>query len=188
MILASRSPRRKELLKLFFDEFSIIESNYKEDNTLQLPPQELVMEHARGKARDVFKRYEKPVIAADSIVHLDGTLGKPHTKDNAREMLKKIQGRWIDVYSGICVISEKEEVDFVKTRVKMAPMSNEEIEWYISTKEPLDRAGAFAVQGKGALFVEKINGCFFNVVGLPVYRLKEMLKKQDLIEDNGLYK
>lgn len=181
IILASASPRRKELLKILIgDNFEIKTSDYEENNSLDLPPKDLVLFHSLEKGRDVAKKLsEGIVISADTIVAFENeVLGKPKTVGNAKEMLDKINGQWVEIITGLAVIdivSKKEFQHFEIAKVKIKQMSNQEIDNYIKTGEPLDKAGAFAVQGKGAVLIEKTEGDFYSVVGLPLFRLNELL-------------
>lgn len=175
IVLASASPRRAELLAKVLEEFEIKKSDYEENNESDIPPSELVKEHSLNKARRVEGDI---VIGADTIVAMDDkVLGKPKTEEEAYDMLSKQSGREIDVLSGIAVVSDKEYTDVVKTRVKVKELTDEEIRNYISTGEPMDKAGAFGIQDRGSLLVEKVDGDFFNVVGLPLFRLSGLLKK-----------
>lgn len=182
IILASNSPRRQELLRILVgNNFIIKKSSYEENNKLSMPPMDLVIHHSREKGQNVAQFFENGVvISSDTLVVFENeVLGKPETEENAEMMLNKISGHWIDVISGIYVIdieNKKEFKDYEITRVKIKIMDEEEILNYIKTGEPLDRAGAFAIQGKGAVLVEKIDGCYFNVVGLPLFKLNKILK------------
>lgn len=180
IILASASPRRKEIMrKLFGEDFLIEESGYQEDNSLDLAPEELVKTHAREKARNVSA--DGIIIAADSIVvHNGEIIGKPKSKEDAVKTLEKIKGSKILVYTGVTVKSEQELTEYEVTEVEIENASREEIDKYVSTSEPLDRAGAFAADGLGSVFIKKVNGCYYNVVGLPIHRLANMLKKVDI--------
>ncbi len=165
---------------LIGDNFEVKTSAYEEDNTLAMTPKDLVLYHSLEKGRDVAKQLpEGVVIGADTVVVFDGqVLGKPRNEDEAREMLEKISGQVVDIISGIAVIdsaAKKELRDFEITIVKMKQMSGEEITAYIKTGEPMDKAGAFAVQDRGAVFIEKIDGCYFNAVGLPLFKLNNLL-------------
>jgi len=181
--LASSSPRRKELLQMLIgDNFSIQTSNYEEDNTLNLPPKELVLLHSLKKGKDVAKNLsEGIVISADTLVVFGNeVLGKPKGEAEAKKILKKINGKWVRSITGLAVIdvlNKKELQDFETTKIKIKKMSEQEIDGYIKTGEPLDKAGAFAVQGKGAVLIEKIDGDFFNVVGLPLFKLNNLLNQ-----------
>lgn len=183
IILASASPRRKELLQMLIrDNFEIKTSDYQEDNTLKLSPKELVLCHSLEKGRDVARQLKEGiVISADTVVVFKNeVLGKPKTEEKAKEMLEKINGKTVEVISGIAVVdieNKKELQDFEITKVKMKKMSEKEIDDYIKSGEPLDKAGAFGIQGKAAVLVEKIDGDYFNVVGLPLFRLNNLLLK-----------
>jgi septum formation protein len=186
VILASSSPRRIELLKQFGIEFEIIPSNVDESIDQSLLVEENVMQLAKKKAQEVFNKLgedskQSLVIAADTVVFVEGViLGKPSNEDEAFWMLRKISGKWHTVYTGVCIIdgpSERILVEYEKSNVYIKQMSDEEILNYISTKEPFDKAGAYAIQGFGSLIVERIEGCFYNVVGLPLYKLNIMLQK-----------
>ncbi len=181
--LASSSPRRKELLRqLIGDHFEIIKSNYEEDNSLDMSPVDLVLHHSIEKGRDAVKSLnEGIVISADTLVLFNNkVLGKPHTAKNARTFLKELSGKNIEVLTGYSLIDAetKQEVQgYEITKVKIGNLTDSLIDAYIKTGEPLDKAGAFGIQGKGVVIVEKIEGCYFNVVGLPLYRLNEALEK-----------
>uniref|UniRef100_A0A7C5Z3N2 dTTP/UTP pyrophosphatase n=1 Tax=Caldicellulosiruptor owensensis TaxID=55205 RepID=A0A7C5Z3N2_9FIRM len=186
VILASSSPRRIELLKQFGIKFEIIPSNVDESINQSLSVEENVIQLAKKKAQEVFNKLgedskQSLVIAADTVVYVEGIiLGKPSNEDEAFWMLRKISGKWHTVYTGVCVIdgpSERILVEYEKSNVYIKQMSDEDILRYISTKEPFDKAGAYAIQGFGSLIVERIEGCFYNVVGLPLYRLNIMLQK-----------
>lgn len=186
IVLASGSPRRKEILSnIIGSNFEIAKSLYEEDNTLELPPHELVMKHSKMKGLDVAKNYSDAiVISADSLVSFnEKVLGKPKTESRAKEMLEMISGNTVEVLTGITVIDTKHSIiktEYETTLVYFDKMTNEDIDFYVRTKEPLDKAGAFGIQGKGALFIQKIDGCFFNVMGLPIFKLHRMLKSLKL--------
>lgn len=182
IILASKSPRRKELLEKLGLKFQIIPSDYKEDINLKLSPLKLARFLSAKKAEAISHKYsDHIIIAADTFVLLGNTpLGKPKTKKEAAEMLKKISGKLVSVITGYTIIdtsTDKEISKAIKTKVYIKDLSNREIQGYIKTGEPLDKAGAFAVQGIGAVIIKKIDGDFFNVVGLPVFDLAETLKE-----------
>lgn len=187
IILASGSPRRKELLQMLIgDSFEIQTSDYEEDNTLDLRPKDLVLLHSLEKGRDVAgKNNEGIVIAADTVVVFENEiLGKPHSQEKAKEMLKKINGKIVEVITGLAVIdieNKKELQDCESTKVKMKQMSQQEIERYIASGEPLDKVGAFGIQGKASVLVERIDGCYFNVVGLPLFKLNNILLKLGIL-------
>jgi septum formation protein len=183
IILASASPRRKELLKqLIGDHFVIYPSSYEEPLQTDLNPEELLMKHSVEKARDVAKHFNSGIIiSADTSVICDGEiLGKPNLPERAEKMLEKLSGRKIQVITGLTVLdldSAQEISESESTNVWMAKISKEQISAYVRTGEPLDKAGAFAAQGKGVILVEKIEGDFFNVVGLPLFRLGKILER-----------
>lgn len=181
-ILASSSPRRIEILKTLNLSFDVIPSNYEEIITKK-SPNELVCEFARAKAMDVAIRApkDKLVIAADTIVFKDDEiLGKPKSKNDAFRMLKKLSGSSHSVLTGICILDTNSNTmleDYEETIVYFKDLSDDEINTYIDSKEPLDKAGAYGIQGLGSIFVKKIDGCYFNVVGLPVFKLNILLGK-----------
>jgi len=183
IILASASPRRKELLKqLIGDNFLVYASSYGEAPSPGLSPEELLVKHSVEKARDVAKHFDSGlVISADTSIIFEGEiLGKPHSPKKAEEMLKKLNGQKFRVLTGITVLdldSGKEISELESTVVWMAKMSREQILAYVRTGEPLDKAGAFAAQGKGAVLIENIEGDFFNIVGLPLFRMGKILEK-----------
>ncbi len=183
IILASASPRRKDLLKqLLGDNFEVCVSSYEETLIPDLSPEFLLIRHSLGKARSVAKYFESGIIiAADTSVICDGeVLGKPHTADRAKEMLEKISGKTVQVITGLTVLDldRVEEISESEvTNVRMKEMSEKEIEAYVRTGEPLDKAGAFGIQDKGAVLVERIEGDFFNVVGMPLFRLGRIFEK-----------
>lgn len=182
IILASTSPRRKELLRQIGLDFDVVPSDFEEDMSLKLSDAELAKTLALGKARGVAKKFKKGVIiGADTFVAYDGKrIGKPKDKNDARKMLRLLSGKTMKIYSGLAVIdagSKKELLDCEVALVKMSKLSNREIDDYIKTGEPLDKAGAFAVQGIGDVFIEKISGCYSSVIGLPLRSLYKNLKK-----------
>ena len=181
-ILASASPRRKELLEQAGFRFQVIPSSVEEKITKDAPS-EIVMELASQKARDVYEHYgdaDCVVIGADTIVAYNGEiLGKPATQSEAYDMLAMLADRTHQVYTGVSVIhGGRELLEYEMSRVSFRPLSEEEIQRYVDTGEPMDKAGAYGAQGKAALFVRGIEGDFFNVMGLPLCRLGEMLKEQ----------
>lgn len=183
IILASASPRRKEILGNLGIDFEVITSNAEEKADSELPPHMIVQELAMLKGADVAKNAKNAiVISADTIVWLDGcVLGKPTDTENARKMLKKLSGKTHDVYTGVCVtdsVSGKSVSDYEVTKVNFRDLSDEEIDRYISTGEPMDKAGAYGIQGKGCLLVRSIEGDYLNVVGLPAVKLGKILKEE----------
>lgn len=182
IVLASTSPRRKEILLKTGLSFDIQESNYKEDMSLQVSPGELSEHLSLGKARSVAdNNNDAIVIAADTFVVYDNKcLGKPKTESLAREMLNMLSGKENNIITGVTIIdtSDNHIVSFHETtEVFMKKLSPETIESYINTGEPLERAGGYSLQEMGSILIEKINGDFFNAMGLPISRLAEELKK-----------
>lgn len=181
LILASASPRRCNLLKNLGLNFEVIPSDIEEEVMEGVPPQKVVSLLARKKALSIAqKQKDAVVIGADTIVvYKDNILGKPFDENDAQNMLNKLSGEWHQVITGIAVIdsaSGKCKTHSEITHVKFKTISEQEIKDYIKTGEPLDKAGGYGIQGKGGLFVEEIKGCFYNVVGLPLSRLYDVLK------------
>lgn len=176
MILASKSPRRKELLSLITDKFEIKSADVDETLPEGITPGEAVEYLSKIKA-EPFNNGSDTVIGADTVVAVDGKiLGKPTDRKNAFEMLKTLSGRYHSVFTGVTIITaDKTQTFSVETKVKFFDLTDEEINDYIATGECDDKAGAYGIQGKGALLVEKIEGDYFNVVGLPVSRLNKCL-------------
>ena len=180
LILASGSPRRRELLERFGVPFDVIPARGEESPPPGLGPGETVMATARAKAEEVLRRTgdeDAVLIAADTLVELDGkVLGKPGTAERAREMLAALSGREHRVWSGVCVARGGELLCRCEsTRVFFRELSAEEIRAYADTGEPLDKAGAYGYQGLAGLFVERSEGDYFTVVGLPLCLLGQML-------------
>jgi len=165
--LASESKRRMQLLKNLRIKFSVIKPRTFEIMEMKAP-EKLSIENAC-------------IIAVDTIVVLNGrVLGKPRNVLEARKMLGELSGRWHEVITGLSVVllPERKEVnDAVKTRVKFKQLTDKELEFYIATKEPLDKAGAYGIQGYASMFIERIEGCYFDVVGLPINALYNLMMK-----------
>lgn len=187
IILASQSPRRRELLTQIGLKFEVIPSTVEEVIT-SANPVEVVQELAQQKARDVAEVAGREmakdsllVIGADTIVVYEGKiLGKPEDKEDAVRMLTMLQGKEHSVYTGVALLTGEQEIIFAEeTRVQMCPMTPEEIAWYVNTGEPMDKAGAYGIQGLCARFVRQIQGDYNNVVGLPVGRIYQELKKEE---------
>ncbi|MBQ6570013.1 MAG: septum formation inhibitor Maf [Clostridia bacterium] len=179
LILASASPRRREILKQAGMDFEVMVSDIEEKADPSLSPSELVVCLARQKAENVFQRAGgKTVVAADTVVALEGKiLGKPKDEKNAFEMLKALSGKTHEVFTGVCVIKDgKSQSFFERTEVDFYPLSDEDISSYIATGEPMDKAGAYGIQGKGCTLVKAVRGDFYNVVGLPIAKLSRLLK------------
>ncbi|HHY37573.1 MAG TPA: septum formation inhibitor Maf [Clostridia bacterium] len=187
LILASSSPRRIDLLRGLGLSFEIMPGDVSETVLPHEGPSELVERLALSKAKHVAASLgddvpgeRSVVIGADTVVVLGGRiLGKPRSRDEAYEMLKELQGRTHEVYSGVAVVCSDESFERVAhevTMVTMRHLTDGEIRAYVATGEPMDKAGAYAVQGKGALLISSIAGCYYNVVGLPLTRLCLMLR------------
>ena len=182
IILASASPRRKEILENTNVKFKIMASSIEELRLEGESPCQMVMRLAFEKGIDIASRQKSDlVISADTIVVLDNTvLGKPKDEIEARKMITSLSGRTHQVITGISLINldnNKKIIDYVISNVKFKNLSEEDINDYIRTKESLDKAGAYGIQGYGALLVEEIQGDYFNIVGLPISRLSDLLKK-----------
>ena len=178
IILASSSPRRKELLSMIGLNYIIETSGEEEIQPHGLPPAEFVKTLALQKAQPVADLHpEDCVIGADTIVYLEGDiLGKPHMPEVAKAYLSRMQGKTHVVFTGVAVLKNgKADVRHCETTVTFAPMTEREIERYVETGEPLDKAGAYGVQGPGGVFVERVEGNYFNVIGLPLPILYQML-------------
>ena len=179
MILASQTPRRRELLGQMGFSFTVRPARGEELPHPELTPAQLVEELARQKALEVSAEAEADdvVVAADTVVAIDGkVLGKPHDKVHAAQMLSALSGREHTVYTGVAVKrGETLLVEHEATQVRFRPLTEREIDLYIQTGEPMDKAGSYGIQGYGALLVEGIRGDYFNVVGLPICRLGRML-------------
>ena len=175
--LASGSPRRLELLHQLGAEVDVCISNFAEVNGNNA--EKVVAANALGKGRVVAEKLgtEIPVIAADTVVVLEQEiLGKPADRSEAAAMLRKLSGRMHRVLTGVAVFyNDRELVEVAETKVWFRSLSEAEILAYTATGEPLDKAGAYGIQGRGAILVEKIEGCYNNVVGLPLTRLYQMM-------------
>lgn len=182
IILASASPRRKEILGTTGLKFGVCESDYEEDLSIKKDPRRLARFLSRKKAEAVAHKYrDSIIIAADTFIVFRGRLlGKPHTAKEAEKMLGMLNGKAHSVITGFTVLdtgSNKTVSRSVETKVYFKNLTKVEIKAYVRSKEPLDKAGAYAIQGTGAILIEKIEGDFFNVVGLPLCALIESLKK-----------
>jgi septum formation protein len=180
IVLASSSPRRVKLLKQLGVTFEVVEpvGVHEEDDGV---PEEVVLRNAQAKADHVASKVDEGiVIGADTIVVLGDTIiGKAMTDQEATEMLTALQGRTHRVLTGLAVVdasSKRTETDVVETHVTFQPLTEDEVARYVASGEPLGKAGGYAVQGLGAVIVEEVHGCFYNVVGLPLYRLSMLLE------------
>lgn len=184
-ILASRSPRRMELLKSIGLPFIVDEPDFDESMSSDLLAHDLVLVNAIGKARSVLPRHKTGLIlGVDTVGALDDhILEKPKDREDAIRILKLLSGRTHEVYSGLCLIdaaSGHEETAIERTKITFRRMSRNEIEIYVDSGEPMDKAAAYAAQGLGAIFVKRFDGDYFNVVGLPLARLQQILKRFDI--------
>lgn len=182
IILASTSPRRKELMQLLRVPFESVASEYEEDMALDFPPHELVQHLALGKAQAVAKKFDDAlVIGGDTIVVLDHhRLGKPHTPERAKEMLQLLRGKTHQVMTGHAIVDTKtgkSKTAVSITDVTFKAYTQTEIDDYVSTGEPIDRAGAYAIQGFASLFTEKINGDYYGILGMSVTTIAGLLKE-----------
>ena len=187
LILASQSPRRQDILRWMGIPFEPRTCPDSEDISGDNSPDEIVMRLALHKAK--YFQYLNPddyILGADTVVVQDGEiLGKPATAEMAIEYLSKLQGKTHSVYTGVALIhGAYSDIRSCRTDVTFCSMSMEEIKWYISTKEPFDKAGAYGLQGYASSFVEKIDGNYFNVVGLPAPVVYDMLKRAKFISDD----
>ena len=187
LILASQSPRRREIMALMGLPFRTEVCTEPERIPKGLSSAETVMRLAHQKAAFALKLHPSAcVIGADTVVDLDGEIiGKPKSPEDAIATLSRMQGRSHVVYTGLAVLKEGyEDVRSVTTKVQFRPMSETEIRWYVSTGEPMDKAGSYGAQGYGSVFVDSIEGNYFNVIGLPAPTLYEMLLKAGAIKED----
>ena len=182
LILASQSPRRAEILTSVGWPFEAIPADIDESRLESEDALSYVLRLAQTKAETVAARGASGlVLGADTVVVVDEEiLGQPRDDDDARRMLSLLSGKWHDVVTGVALVSGSQtSVAHQTTRVRFAAMTSEEIEWYIATGEPQGKAGAYAIQGQGALFIQEIQGDYFNVVGLPVRLVYELAKRME---------
>jgi septum formation protein len=182
IILASKSKARKKLLKQLGINFVTATCGIKESHKLRGSCKCLVINNALAKAKDVAKRFESGiVIAADTVVLADKKIiGKPHNMKDAARTLKLLSQKPQWVYTGIAVVDidkRKALTDYEKTKIYMNPLSDRMIKKYFTKVSPMDKAGSFDIQGFGSIFIDRIEGCFYNVVGLPVSKLAKLLSK-----------
>lgn len=181
LVLASVSPQRRAILEQIGVPFVVVPPRYEEHDHPGLDAVTLVCEHARGKARSVIARAEgRPILGVDTTVSMDGRIyGKPVDATEAAAMLEALAGRTHEVVSGLCLLTDAwEELHHQVTRVTFRPLAQHEIAAYIATGEWRDRAGAYAIQGRGAALVRRIEGDYLNVVGLPAALLVDVLARR----------
>ena len=182
LILASSSPRRQELLAQMGLGFQVYAPEVDED--LEGSPEQVVRALAERKALAAARQYpQSAVLAADTLVHLAGQLlGKPRDLKDAARMLRLLSGQWHEVVTGVClVVNGALDTAHATTRVLFSPMTESEIRFYCDSNEPMGKAGAYAIQGLGSMFVEEIRGNYTNVVGLPTALVRQMLKKANIL-------
>ncbi len=190
ILLASASPRRAQLLRQIGMVFDVVASGVEEENVTEEDPVRLAEYLAMSKAKTVAAELDRGiVIAADTVVCVEGELlGKPVDEEDAWRMLRLLSGRCHQVMTGVAVIRQPglQTLCHVETtKVCMRPITEEEMRWYIHSGEAWDKAGGYGIQGKAAVFVERIEGCYFNVVGLPLAALWQMLKQCGFREGAG---
>jgi septum formation protein len=185
LVLASGSPRRKNLLQAVGADFKVVVPMVDEEGIENLTPETAVKQLAKEKAQEVRTRLspagrKRLIVAADTVVaYRHHVLGKPENGAGAVRMLKMLSGRWHQVYTGLCLISPLDGriiTGYEVTKVKFRRLSAAYINNYVASGEPLDKAGAYGIQELGALIVEKVDGCYFNVVGLPLVKLDKMIR------------
>lgn len=180
IILASKSPRRRKLLEQIGIKFIVEESNVDEENSYHLSPRDMVKHLSTEKAKAVArKNKESIVIGADTTVFLENeVIGKPGSEKEAREILRKLSNKTHLVITGITIISSKKILTkLAETKVHFRKLTDKEINAYVKTREPMDKAGGYGVQEKAGMFIDNIDGDYFNVVGLPISVVSEMLKE-----------
>ena len=185
IILASKSPRRRSILNQVGLKFKIDVSQIDERKIYHKSPTQLVKAISKAKANVVSKRHKNAIIiGADTIVVFNKEIiGKPSSRQNAKDILKKLSGEKHTVITGFTILdtsTKKEITKAVKSLVKFKKMSQEEINEYVKTGEPMDKAGGYGIQDKGAVFIEYVVGDYFNVVGLPIFHLAKVLKEFDV--------
>jgi septum formation protein len=189
LILASGSPRRRELFERFFgvQGFTVLVPLFDETQMADLPPDMQALRLPAGKLQALRSQFTLPdayaALAADTLVALGSQVfGKPRDPTDAACMLRQLSGRVHEVKTGLCLAVRWQGTELVlqateTTRVTFAELTDDMIQWYIATGEPLDKAGAYGIQGAGAALVERIDGCYYNVMGLPVFRLMALLRQ-----------
>lgn len=192
IILASGSPRRREIFTKLGINFQYVTANVDESFNPELPIEDEIMRVAATKAYSVSAIYEEAfIVGADTIVVLDGEIiGKPKDKYDAQNILSKLSNKKHEVFTGVAVVNKKNKICerfYEKTDVYFKKLTNELINWYIDSEEPMDKAGAYGIQGKGSLLVEKIDGNYDNVMGLPAGKLLETFGKLGIRPYGGFH-
>lgn len=183
LVLASRSPRRIELLKMIAEDFSVVPSDFDESAVKENNPKELVKRLSLEKAKAVSKTESGVIIGCDTVVALENEIfGIPKDRSEAKKMLSALSGGTHSVITGVCVIDGENEYTFqCETRVSFFPIEESALEAYLDSPEPYDKAGGYGIQGKAGLFVSGIEGDWNNVVGLPVSRLYNLLFEKGIL-------
>lgn len=185
LILASSSPRRQDLLRQIGIDFEVYSPSIDESVLEHENVESYVSRLAQMKAQTILTQFPHAVVlAADTSLGLDGQiLGKPDSKVHAFELWSQLSGRWHDVYTGVCVATQTAmETQVVRTRVEFQQLNMNDMEEYWSTGEPIDKAGAYAIQGIAARYIPQIQGSYTNVVGLPVYETVQLLKRVGVLD------
>ena len=180
IILASKSPRRRELMESAGFDFEIVPATREEVVPPDLHDGQVAQALAKQKAEEIWESHpDDTIVAADTIVVCSGEImGKPKDAADAVRMLKKLSGNVHTVFTGVCIISQNKKVSFYDaTEVEFYPLSNDEIADYVASGEPFDKAGAYGIQGKGAVLIKGIKGDYYNVMGLPIARVYREIKK-----------
>ena len=180
LILASGSPRRRELLSLYTTDFTVCVSDFDESAVTAPTPAQLVEQLAIGKCLAVAKQHpDAVVIGCDTVVDVNGEVfGKPHSTEDAKRMLRALSGAVHEVHTGVCISDGERTESLVDTcRVKFFSIPEAEIERYAATEEPYDKAGAYAIQGRAALWLDAIEGDYYTIMGLPVSRTIRLLQQ-----------
>lgn len=190
LLLASASPRRKALLEGLGADIIIKPAEVDEENCVLSDPQKIAEYLAEQKALSLGNKWKasfgsRLILAADTVVaYRHHVLGKPADESDARRMIKILSGQWHQVYTGLCLYDPGKKIkltDHEMTRVKFRKLSIAEIKEYVATGEPMDKAGAYGIQGLGSLLVERIDGCYFNVMGLPLVKLNAMMQRMEIL-------
>ncbi|WP_027338565.1 Maf family protein [Halonatronum saccharophilum] len=178
-ILASASPRRRGLLEMLDLNFKVVASQLNEESVKEEDPIKLVKKLSYLKAKEVANFEDGVIIGADTVVSLDGEiLEKPKDSEDAYRMLSNLSGRTHQVFTGVTLVKgDTVLTDYQKTNVTFRELTNREIKIYIESGQAMDKAGSYGIQDKGSLFVKKVDGCFYNVVGLPLVKLVELLNE-----------
>ncbi|MFC3039707.1 Maf family protein [Virgibacillus xinjiangensis] len=188
LILASSSPRRQELLQQVNIPFSLRKQGFDESQITTRDPVEKVEQLAIRKGRSVpFEHPDEVILSADTVVSFQGKIfEKPGNQAEAAEMMRVLSGEVHEVYTGVMIRSQEDEVVIVeRTAVEFWPLTEEEINWYVSTDEPYDKAGAYGIQSLGAMFVKQITGDYYNVVGLSISRVTRELRRFSVYPEKG---